>query len=60
LKPDSSGGSTEPTDDARLTAEQVRKGLWPKTLEDLKWRPIVFAILAAGEAEHRRKKAKKK
>lgn len=43
-----------------LTVDQVRRGLWPKTMADTKYRPYVFAIMARADAEHRKRQAAKK
>lgn len=45
--------------DRPLTAEERERGLHPRTLADLAFRPLAFASIAAGLAERDRKKKPK-
>ena len=49
-----------PKRDRGLTAEEVQRGLFPQTLADLPYRAPAFEAIVRGDAEFRKKQAKKK
>lgn len=42
-----------------MTPSEVQRGLFPKTMADIRFRPAAFAAVVAGDAAFKRKQAKK-